>query len=46
VRSGEGVFWEKGEIHESGSDSGMTVIIVQSDNLDPNTLPSVKNFEI
>jgi quercetin dioxygenase-like cupin family protein len=44
VRSGDGVFCEKGEIHESGSDSGMTVIIIQCEHFDLNNLPS--KFEI
>ena len=34
VRTGEGVFFDKGEWHESGSVLGMTCIIVQSDEFD------------
>ncbi|HZW83833.1 MAG TPA: cupin domain-containing protein [Candidatus Deferrimicrobium sp.] len=33
VTAGQGVFWERGEMHESGSDTGMTIIIVQCDEL-------------
>lgn len=35
VREGEAVFWEAGEIHESGSEEGMTVIVIEGVNLDP-----------
>ncbi|AHF06033.1 cupin domain-containing protein [Desulfitobacterium metallireducens] len=31
ITTGEGVFFDKGELHESGSVLGMTCIIVQSD---------------
>jgi quercetin dioxygenase-like cupin family protein len=31
--AGQGAIWEEGELHESGTDSGMTVVIVQSDNI-------------
>ena len=30
VSVGEAAFWTAGELHESGSDIGMTVLIVQS----------------
>jgi len=30
IRAGEAVLWEPGEDHESGSDTGMVVCIVQS----------------
>lgn len=34
VKMGEGVFWERGEWHESGSENGMTCIIIQCDDID------------
>jgi len=34
IRMGEGVFFDKGEWHESGSVLGMTCIIVQSDEFE------------
>jgi quercetin dioxygenase-like cupin family protein len=38
LNSGEGVFWEKGESHESGSDTGLTALVLQSEKLAmPNT---------
>ncbi|TRZ38580.1 cupin [Niallia circulans] len=33
IQSGEGVLWEKGEGHESGSEEGMTVLVLQGENL-------------
>lgn len=30
IREGQAVLWAPGEVHESGSDQGMTVVIVQS----------------
>ncbi|PLR99222.1 cupin domain-containing protein [Bacillus sp. T33-2] len=38
VETGTAVFWEEGENHESGSDSGMTAIIIESGSLDPGRL--------
>ncbi|KXG09278.1 hypothetical protein AT864_02508 [Anoxybacillus sp. P3H1B] len=38
VKSGEAVFWEQGEWHESGSDQGMAAMIVQSEHLTPKYL--------
>jgi quercetin dioxygenase-like cupin family protein len=38
LKSGEGVFWEKGEGHTSGSDTGLTALVLQSEKLAmPNT---------
>jgi len=33
VEAGEAVLWEPGEEHESGSDEGMTVLVVESESL-------------
>ena len=38
VKMGEGVFFDRGEWHESGSLTGMTCIIVQCDELDQSKL--------
>jgi quercetin dioxygenase-like cupin family protein len=35
VAAGESVLWEPGEEHESGSDEGMTVLVVEAESLDP-----------
>jgi quercetin dioxygenase-like cupin family protein len=37
VSAGDAVYWEKGEGHESGSELGMSAIIIQSDKLNPNS---------
>lgn len=34
IRAGEAVLWEPGEEHESGSDEGMTVLVVEAESLD------------
>jgi quercetin dioxygenase-like cupin family protein len=33
IEAGEAVLWEPGEEHESGSDEGMTVLVVESESL-------------
>ncbi|WP_462411538.1 cupin domain-containing protein [Neobacillus sp. Marseille-QA0830] len=33
LKSGEGVFWEKGEGHISGSDTGLSALVLQSEKL-------------
>jgi quercetin dioxygenase-like cupin family protein len=33
IRVGEAVAWEPGEEHESGSDEGMTVLVVEAESL-------------
>jgi quercetin dioxygenase-like cupin family protein len=33
IGAGEAVVWEAGEEHESGSDEGMTVLVVETDAL-------------
>ena len=34
IGAGEVVVWETGEEHESGSDEGMTALVVEADSLD------------
>ena len=35
-------FWQKGEWHESGTETGMTAIIIEGENIDPTkTMPPV-----
>jgi quercetin dioxygenase-like cupin family protein len=34
IQAGEAVVWEPGEEHESGSDEGMTVLVVEAESLD------------
>ncbi len=35
IRPGLAAFWEAGEWHETGTDTGMTAIVVEADRLDP-----------
>ena len=34
ISTGQAVFWEKDEWHESGTEAGMTAIVIESDDLD------------
>jgi quercetin dioxygenase-like cupin family protein len=35
IRAGQAAFWEDGETHESGTDGGMRVIVVEGESIDP-----------
>jgi len=35
VKAGQGAYFAPGEVHSKGTDSGMTVIMVQADELEP-----------
>ncbi|PFA68452.1 cupin [Bacillus sp. AFS015802] len=35
VEPGMAIFWQEGEMHESGSDHGMTAIVAEGSKLDP-----------
>lgn len=39
VEAGQAAYWEKGEWHESGTETGMTAIIVEGVKIDPSKLP-------
>lgn len=42
IKAGQAVFWEKGEWHESGTETGVMAIIIEGEDLDPtNTMPPV-----
>ena len=34
ISAGEAVLWEPGEEHESGSDEGMTAVVVEAEHID------------
>ena len=38
IQAGRGAFWEKGEWHETGTETGMTAIIIESNFIDPSKL--------
>ncbi len=38
IKSGEGVMWDKGEWHESGSESGLLALVVESETIDTSLL--------
>jgi quercetin dioxygenase-like cupin family protein len=35
IRTGQAAFWKAGEWHESGSEQGMTAVVVDGDGVDP-----------
>lgn len=35
ISAGQAAFWTDGEWHESGSDTGMDVVVLEADTLDP-----------
>lgn len=43
VESGDAVFWTEGEWHESGSETGMTVMVIESQTLNPADFMPVKS---
>ena len=38
VHEGQAIFWEQGEWHESGSENGMTAVIIEGIHIDPAEL--------
>ncbi|HET9910919.1 MAG TPA: hypothetical protein VFQ13_03465 [Anaerolineales bacterium] len=38
IKAGQAVYWKKGEWHESGTETGMTAIIIEGLNFDPAKL--------
>jgi quercetin dioxygenase-like cupin family protein len=38
IKAGQAAYWERGEWHESGTETGMTVIIIEGVNFDPAKL--------
>jgi quercetin dioxygenase-like cupin family protein len=46
VQEGQAIFWEQGEWHESGSESGMIAVIIEGVRFDPAKLmPLLKRDE-
>ncbi|WP_102691405.1 cupin domain-containing protein [Rummeliibacillus pycnus] len=42
VKSGDAVFWEKHEWHETKSDLGLTAIVIESEELNPSLFMPLK----
>jgi quercetin dioxygenase-like cupin family protein len=38
IRAGQAVYWERGEWHETSTDSGMMAIVIEGEDLDPGML--------
>lgn len=43
VESGDAVFWEKDEWHETKTDTGLTAIVIESEELNPSLFMTLKN---
>ena len=42
IRAGQAAFWEEGEWHESGTETGMVVVLIEGGDIDPTkTMPTV-----
>lgn len=41
LKSGEAIYWEDGEWHETLTDRGLTAIIVEADKLDLQSMPEL-----
>ncbi|MGH2485640.1 MAG: hypothetical protein ACRDHE_06485 [Ktedonobacterales bacterium] len=44
IAAGEAAYWDTGEWHESGSARGMTVIVIEGDDLQPDQLLRETSF--
>jgi len=45
VKIGDAVYWAKGEGHETGTDTGLNAIVVESEELNPSDYMPVKENE-
>lgn len=43
VETGDAVFWEKGEWHETKTHKGLTAIVIESEELNPSLYMPLKN---
>jgi quercetin dioxygenase-like cupin family protein len=42
IQTGQAAFWDEGEWHESGTETGMVVILIEGEEIDPTkTMPTV-----
>ena len=41
IAAGQAAFWEPGEAHESGSERGMTALVLEAESLGPALMPEV-----
>lgn len=44
VQPGDAVFWEKGEWHETKSETGLIAIVIESEKLNPSEFMSLSNL--
>ncbi len=43
IQAGDAVFWKKDEWHETKTDSGLTAIVIESEELNPSLFMSLVN---
>lgn len=43
MTSGKADFWKKGEFHAAGTDSQMTAMVIEGQNLNTQNMPVLKN---
>ena len=46
VKAGDALFWEAGEWHETGTDSGLTALPIEAEGLNPGQFMPVKEAQI
>ena len=46
IHAGQGVFFERGEVHSKGSDSGMIAVMIQGTEIDPATEPLISDAPV
>ncbi|KQL54931.1 MULTISPECIES: cupin domain-containing protein [Heyndrickxia] len=46
VRSGDSIFWEKNEWHETKTETGLTAIVIESEELNPSLYMPKKHWDV
>ncbi|WP_214808026.1 cupin domain-containing protein [Exiguobacterium sp. s102] len=46
VQSGDAVFWDSGEWHETRTDSGLTAIVIESEELITSSLTPLERLQV
>lgn len=46
INAGQAVFWEKGELHETSTENGLTAIVIEAENLEQAILMPIIQGEL
>lgn len=46
VEAGQAVFWEKGELHETSTEQGLTAIVMEAENLEQGIVMPIIQGEL